>query len=74
MLHSDFVEIEQRAGELRTEEIQHINGFMFKRMRVSGQLMSSMLLTILEFISELLRPLFSWNPQTPASRRHAAQP
>lgn len=74
MPHHDYVEIEQRACELRTEEIQHINGFMFKRMRLSGQLMFSTLMTILEFISELLRPLFSWNPQTPASRRHAAQP
>ncbi len=73
MLHPDFVEIEQRARELRTEEIQLINGFMFKRMRLSGHLMSTTLMTVLAFISELLRPLFSWNPQTPASRRHAAQ-
>ena len=52
MASIERAEIEHYAGELRAEEIRRVEH------RVGAALLSGLVA-----ISELLRPLFSWNPQ-----------
>lgn len=70
----DLELIERRAHQLRAEEMQRIHAAMSARTCKYCQWIASALLAGLAAISEILRPLFSWNPQTPVSRRHVSQP
>lgn len=63
MLPLDIISIEQRARRLRAAELQNVPGVMSMRMRVYGRLVAATLLTGLLAASDLLRLLFSWNPQ-----------
>lgn len=76
MLPLDITAIEQRARRLRAEEIRNVPGVMSARMRVYGQLVGNTLLTALtalSAVSEILRPLFSWNPQAFVASRHVSE-
>jgi hypothetical protein len=59
----DIAAIERRARQLRAEEIRRIEGLFAERMRVTGRLAAASLFSGLLALAELLRPLFSWNPQ-----------
>jgi len=64
----DIPAIERQARELRAAEIQRINGLFAERTLLLTRLAASSILAGAHAISELLRPLFSWNPQErPAS-------
>lgn len=60
----DIAAIEQRARQLRAEELQRIQGLLSARLRVYGHLLGASLHTGLVAASESLRHLFSWNPRT----------
>jgi hypothetical protein len=74
MLPLDITAIDQHARRLRAADMQRNPDRMSAQMRLSGQLMAASLLMGLIALSEILRPLFSWNPQATLSRRHAPQP
>ena len=59
----DISKIEIEARKMRAEEMQRINGLIGERLALYGQLMAASALTGLKAIAEVLRPLFSWNPQ-----------
>ena len=59
----DIPAIEQHARELRAAEIQRIQGLFAARGALVLRLASESLLAGLAAASEVLRPLFSWNPQ-----------
>lgn len=61
----DIPAIEQRARQLRAEEMQRLQGLMTERLRLLGVLAAHSLLDLAEGTGELLRPMFSWNPQDP---------
>ena len=63
--------IEQRARQLRAEEMQRIRGLVSARLRQYGHLLGATALSGLVAIGESLRPLLSWNPQARASRTDA---
>ena len=63
MDHLDHALIVERARQLRAQEIQRYQGLFGERLRLMAVLLGSSLLSVLEWISEELRPLFSWNPK-----------
>ena len=63
----DIAAIERRARRLRAEEIRRIEGLFAERLRVTGRLAAASLFSGLLALAELLRPLFSWNPQPVAA-------
>jgi len=74
MLPLDITAIDQHARHLRAIDMQRNPGRMSAQMRLYAQLLAASLLTGLIVLSEVLRYLFSWNPQAALSRRHAPQP
>jgi len=69
----DIPAIEQRARQLRAEEMQRLQGLMTERLRLLAVLAAHSLLDLAEGAGELLRPMFSWNPQDPAWSGAAAR-
>ena len=63
--------IEQKARQLRAEEMQRIRGLVSARLRLYGRLLGATALSGLVAIGESVRPLLSWNPQEKASRTDA---
>jgi len=61
--------IEQEARKMRAEELQRIQGLISARLHIYGQLMAATALSGLAAIGDILRPLFSWNPQAGHSNR-----
>ena len=59
--------IEQEARKLRAEEMQRIQGLVLARLRLAARLLGATALSGLVAASEILRPLFSWNPQERAA-------
>jgi hypothetical protein len=59
----DIIAIEQRARQLRAEEMQRLQGLVAERIRLLAVLAGGTLLSLMEMVGEILRPLFSWNPQ-----------
>lgn len=59
----DIIEIERYARQLRAEEMQRLEGIFADRLRLLALLLGNTLLSLLEAVSEKIRPLFSWNPQ-----------
>lgn len=59
----DIPTIERQARALRAREIQRLQGLFAERMSLYAVLLGTSLLSGLEWIAELLRPAFSWNPQ-----------
>ena len=66
-MKQDYVDLSEQAYEMRTHEIQRMNNRLSHDLWVTAGRMGSNLLRVLHGISELLRPLFSWNPQPPRS-------
>ena len=59
----DIPAIERQARELRAAEIQRINGLFAERTQLLTRLAARSILAGAQTVSEMLRPLFSWNPQ-----------
>jgi hypothetical protein len=70
----DIPSIEQQARELRAAEIHRVHDLFAKQAEVVGHLATASTLAGLNAVSQMLRPLFSWNPQahTPSSEHHFA--
>lgn len=62
----DIAAIERRARQLRAQEMQRLENLFAERARLYALLLAGSLLSLLETASELLRPLFAWNPQAEA--------
>ena len=56
------------ARELRAEEMRHIEGLAETRLGEYGRRLGAIVLAVLGVVSELLRPLFSWNPRAKNAR------
>ena len=69
-MNKDYVDLSEQAYELRTHEIQRFNNRFVHDLWIALKWLSSKLLRVLNGLSELLRPLFSWNPQPPRSHMH----
>lgn len=63
----DIDRIKREALELRVAEMRRLEGIAAERLALMGRLMAATLLKGVDGLSEVLRPLFSWNPQ-PARR------
>jgi hypothetical protein len=59
----DIATIERHARQLRAEEMQRLQGIFAERGRLYGVLLVRTLLSLLQALSKIIRPLFSWNPQ-----------
>lgn len=59
----DIVAIEQHARQLRAEEMQRLEGLLAERIRLLALLAAGTLLSLVEGAGEIIRPVFSWNPQ-----------
>ena len=59
--------IEQNARRLRAEEMQRIQGLMLARLALYFRLLAASALYAVAALGESVRPLFSWNPQLPAT-------
>jgi hypothetical protein len=59
----DIPAIERQARELRAAEIQRMDGLFAERTQLLTRLVANSVLAGAQAISEMLRPLFSWNPQ-----------
>ena len=59
----DIPAIERQARELRVAEIRRLDGLFAERTQLLARLAAKSAVAGAHAISELLRPLFSWNPQ-----------
>lgn len=59
----DIPAIEQEARELRAAEIHRLNGLFAERVELLAKLAAASTVAGAHVFSEMLRPLFSWNPQ-----------
>ena len=59
----DIAAIEHEARELRAEEIHRLNGLFVERVELLAKLAATSTVAGAHMFSEMLRPLFSWNPQ-----------
>jgi len=59
----DIPAIERQARELRAAEIQRLNGLFAEHTQLLARLAAQSAVAGAHAISEILRPLFSWNPQ-----------
>lgn len=59
----DIPSIERQARALRAQEIQRLQGLFAERLRLYALLLGHSLLSLIGFVADSLRPLFSWNPQ-----------
>lgn len=55
--------VERQARQLRAREIQCRQGLFSESARLYVVLLGSSLLSLMESVADVLRPLFSWNPQ-----------
>jgi hypothetical protein len=62
----DIPAIEEQARELRAAEIMRVNGLFAERAALMTKLAADTAIAGSLVASEMLRPLFSWNPQTSA--------
>jgi hypothetical protein len=69
-MKQDYVDLSEQAYEMRTQEIRRLNNHMLHDFWIALKWMGGKLLLVMLGISELLRPLFSWNPQPPRSHSH----
>lgn len=65
----DIAAIERQARALRAAEIQRINGLFAERAALLARLAAGSALAGLLALSEILLPLFAWNPQQPSGQR-----
>lgn len=70
IMKQDYVDLSEKAYEMRTQEIQSFNHLFLHDSWIAIKWLGSKLLLVLHGVSELLRPLFSWNPQPPRSPMH----
>jgi hypothetical protein len=63
----DIPAIEQDARELRAAEIHRINSLFAERVELLAKLAAASTVAGAHAASEMLRPLFSWNPQDHAA-------
>lgn len=63
MDHLDYALVVEQARQLRAQELQRYQGLFGQRLRLCGRLLAETLLAVLGWLSEGLRPLFSWNPK-----------
>lgn len=63
----DIPAIEKEAGELRSVEIHRINHLIAERAGLMTKLAVESSVAGLHVFSEMLRPMFSWNPQEHAA-------
>jgi len=63
MLPIDIPAIEQDARELRAAEIHRMSGLFVERVELLVKLGAASTVAGAHAASEMLRPLFSWNPQ-----------
>lgn len=59
----DIVAIERRARALRAREMQRLSGIFADRMGAYGRLVRQSFIDAGLAAANLIRPLFSWNPQ-----------
>jgi len=59
----DIAAIESEARRLRAEEMRHLQDLFNARLSVFAHLVAGTAQSLLKAIGDLLRPLFSWNPQ-----------
>jgi hypothetical protein len=59
----DIPTIERQARELRAAEIRRLHGLFAERLVLLVRLLAATALAGVSAGSEMLRPLFSWNPQ-----------
>lgn len=67
MSHIDIVAIERHARQLRAAEIRRIEGLFAERMLILGRLLAGSAFAGALALAEMLRSLFSWNPQSAPS-------
>lgn len=65
----DIAAIERQARALRAAEIQRISGLFAERTGLLVRLAAGSALAGLLSLSEVLHPLFAWNPQQPSAPR-----
>lgn len=63
MTHIEIIAIERQARQLRAEEMRRLSGILAERMNVYFRLLGGTLVSLGSLLSEILRPLFSWNPR-----------
>lgn len=59
----DIAAIERRARQLRAEEIRRVEGIFAERMVLLGRLLAATAFSAALSFAQMLRPMFSWNPQ-----------
>jgi hypothetical protein len=69
MTHYDYISIEERAHQLRAEEMQRIHGIVCERLGCGCTKLCTITLVVLTALSEAIRPFFSWNPRARSTRR-----
>lgn len=62
----DIAAIEQQARALRAAEIQRVQGLFAQQAGVLAHLAVATAITAVTALGEVIRPLFSWNPQDQA--------
>lgn len=70
----DIAAIERRARQLRAEEIRRVEGIFAERIRILGRLLVATVFSGLLSVADLLRPIFSWNPQPVSVEAIVAKP
>ncbi len=69
MTHNDYFAIEERAHQLRAEEMQRIHGVVCRHLGCKCKQFGKVMLVVLTALSETIRPFFSWNPRGKSTRR-----
>lgn len=59
----DIPAIEEQARRLRAAEIRRLNGLFAERAQLMAKLTAESLAAGTATVSEMLRPMFSWNPR-----------
>jgi hypothetical protein len=59
----DIPASDQEARDLRAAEIHRLNGLVTERVDLLARLAAASTVASAHSFSEMLRPLFSWNPQ-----------
>lgn len=74
MSRIDIAAIERRARQLRAEEMRRVEGLFAERLCVMGRLAAESSFNGVLAAAEVLRKLFSWNPQETPVRAAAPTP
>ncbi len=59
----DIAAVERQARALRAQEMQRLQGIFAERLGLCARLLGHSLLSLVQGVSKILRPAFSWNPQ-----------